>query len=168
MAVLQTLILLGVLIVLIGLKRSIDDLAASNRNASPAPPPPPRPPSPGPPGVSASARTGSAAAGTATGSGDRLDRIERAVSAIQSQLAEMQKDHEILDELEENVMTEWAKIIEDKLGKVPLDVACPKCNYDKGLEPNLLAEEDLEYGCPNCGTIFAIDALRDAYPGRDL
>jgi hypothetical protein len=162
MSVLQTLILLGMLFVLMGLKRSVDDLAAASRAGAPSPPP--RPPSPPPPGA-AGTRPGPPAGAPSV---DRLDRIEQAVSAIQSQLAHMQKDHEILDELEENVMTEWAKIIEDKLGKVPLTVPCPSCGYAKGLEPNLLAEEDVEYGCPNCGTIFAIDALREAYPGQGL
>ncbi len=94
----------------------------------------------------------------------RLNDVQSAVTSIQSHLAEMRKDHEILDELEENVMHEWAKVIEDKLGKRPIFVACPKCGHEGGLEPNLLTEDDSEYGCPNCGSILSVELLRETYP----
>jgi len=98
----------------------------------------------------------------------RLDEVQRAVLEIHGSVAELQKDHEILDELEENVMAEWMQIIEDKLGKKPILVPCPTCGSTSGLEPNLLADEDLEYGCPACGAIHSIDALRARYPERNL
>lgn len=65
-------------------------------------------------------------------------------------------------------MTEWARIIEEELGKRPINVPCPSCSYTGGLEPNLLADEDTEYGCPNCGAITTLDALRERYPDEDL
>jgi hypothetical protein len=98
----------------------------------------------------------------------RLDEVQRAVLEIHGSVADMQKDHEILDELEENVMAEWMQVIEEKLGKKPIHVPCPACGHAGGLEPNLLADEDLEYGCPSCGAIHSVDALRATYPERDL
>jgi predicted nucleic acid-binding Zn-ribbon protein len=98
----------------------------------------------------------------------RLDSLHAEIVAIRSGLGEMQQDHEILDELEENVMNEWERIIEEELGKRPVQVPCPACGFRGGLEPNLLAEEDQEYGCPSCGLIFTRDALREKYPTAKL
>jgi hypothetical protein len=98
----------------------------------------------------------------------RLDALEASVATAMSKFGELQKDQEILDELEQSVMQRWEHIIEEKLGKRPVMVPCPVCRYEGGLEPNLLADEDLEFGCPNCSTIFPREKLRDAYPDAGL
>ncbi len=109
--------------------------------------------------------------GSGTDSADitsRLDAITDAQQEMRSQINNLQRDQEILDELEESVMDEWAHVIEEKLGKRPVMVACPKCGYEGGLEPNLLAEVDQEYGCPNCRSIYTLDHLREVYPEAKL
>ena len=95
---------------------------------------------------------------------DRLSAVENQLASVRSGLDDLRRDHDILDELEENVMHEWAHIIEDKLGKRPVEVPCPRCGHEGGLEPNLLADEDTEFGCPNCGTVFAVGELRERFP----
>ena len=136
--VLQVILLLMILFWLIGLKRSHDAALATS------------------PGVGLDELRG------------EMRELRGSLDAIRDHLGEMQKDHEILDELEENVMEEWARVIEDKLGKRPVVVPCPSCGWKGGLEPNLLADEDTEYGCPNCGTITAVEVLREKYPHSDL
>lgn len=100
--------------------------------------------------------------------GARLDALTSSLQEIRISLGEYEKDQEILDELQANVMSEWARIIEEELGKRPVRVDCPSCGYSGGLEPNLLADEDTEFGCPNCGAIATLDSLRDRYPDADL
>ena len=99
---------------------------------------------------------------------ERLDAIAAGMAEIRESIGEYEKDQEILDELQANVMTEWARIIEEELGKRPVQVDCPSCGYAGGLEPNLLADEDTEFGCPNCGAIATLDGLRERYPEADI
>lgn len=113
--------------------------------------------------------------GAVNGLRERMDGLERSIDAVRAsidalhtRLGEMRQDHDILDELEDSVMEEWTRIIEEKLGKKPLRVPCPTCGSTSGLEPNLLTDEDSEYGCPNCGNIVTIDVLRQTYPNEDL
>ena len=108
--VLQVILLLMILFWLIGLKRSHDAALATS------------------PGVGLDELRG------------EMRELRGSLDAIRDHLGEMQKDHEILDELEENVMEEWARVIEDKLGKRPVVVPCPSCGWKGGLEPNLLAD----------------------------